>query len=257
MKIILGFIAITAGFYVSLNHLDQKIYDFWDIIAFAMVVCGTVAVSVMTLPSLRVKYILGIIIRGMGNNHGLRDDCIANAMSMLEGSTPSVKANRIDRKIIVDGLELIRLGFSTEKIQDILSDRIDRYLEDNMSIAQWIRGLAKYPPAFGLAGTVLGLIHLMKGLSEGVDPKETGLRMAVALLATFYGLVVANIFINPIGDRVANNLKEDQNLAEIALNAVLMISDRTNLVEAVEVMNNYVPTQHKKVSAHYEGLEAS
>jgi chemotaxis protein MotA len=257
MKIILGFFIITTGFYIALDHLNQTVDQFWDIIAFAMVVFGTVAVSVMTLPSLKIKHTLNIFIKGIGNNHGLREDCIQNSLNLIQGHEPNGKVKRLDQKILVDGLELLRLGFSTDKIRDILVERIEKYTDDSVTVAQWIRGLSKYPPAFGLAGTVIGLIHLMKGLSEGSDPKESGLRMAIALVATFYGIVVANIFINPIGDRMMSNIKEDQNLAEISLNAIIMISERTNYVEAMELMNNHVPNQHKKLIFNHGALEAS
>lgn len=257
MKIILGFGIVTIGFVIALDHLNQNINQYWDLIAFAMVVFGTLATSVMTMPSLKSRHVLRIMFHSFKGNHGLREDCISNSLNIMNGNVPSQKAKRIDQKILLDGVELLKLGFTTEKIQNILSDRIEKYIDDNVSVGQWIRGLSKYPPAFGLAGTVLGLIHLMKGLSEGADPKETGIRMAVALVATFYGIVVANIFINPIGDRVISNTREDQNLAEISLNAILMVSQRTNYVEAIEQLNNYVPTQYKKLSFDYGQIEVA
>lgn len=257
MKIIIGFFIISSGFYIALDHLNQNINQYWDIIAFSMVVFGTIAVSVMTMPSLKIKHTLKIFFRGIGSNHGLREDCIQNSLNLMKGNVPNGKVKRIDQKILVDGVELLRLGFNTDKIQEILLERIEKYTDDSITVAQWVRGLSKYPPAFGLAGTVLGLVHLMKGLSDGSDPKETGLRMAVALVATFYGIIVANIFINPIGDRMMSNTKEDQNLAEISLNAIIMISERTNYVEVMEQMNNHVPNQYKKLSFDYGALEAS
>jgi chemotaxis protein MotA len=257
MKIIIGIAIITSGFYIALDHLDQRVVQFWDVIAFSVVVFGTFAVSVMTMPSLKVKHILRIFFAGIRGNHGLREDCINNSINVMNGMNPSAKAKRIDQKILLDGLDLLRLGFDKDTIENILADRIEKYTDDCNTVAQWIRSLSKYPPAFGLAGTVLGLIHLMKGLSEGTDPKETGLRMAVALVATFYGIIVANIFVNPIGDRIMSNTQEDQNLAEISLNAILMIHDKTNLVVAFEQMNNSIPAQYKKLTFSVGALEAS
>lgn len=257
MKIIIGFAIITSGFYIALDHLDQRIVQFWDIIAFSVVVFGTMAVSIMTMPSLKLKHILQIFFYSIRGNHGLREDCINNSINVMNGHNPNGVANRIDQKILIDGLELIRLGFDKEVIENILVDRIEKYTDDCNSIAQWIKGLSKYPPAFGLAGTVLGLIHLMKGLSEGTDPKETGLRMAVALVATFYGIIVSNIFVSPVGDRILSNIQEDQNLADISLNAILMIREKTNLVLAYEQMNNSVPMQYKKLNFSESILEAS
>lgn len=257
MKIILGFLIVSLGFYISLEHLQQGIEQYWDLIAFAMVVFGTIAVSVMTMPSFKLKHTLRIFFRGVGSNHGLRDKTIKESMGIMNGQSPKKDSKRIEHKILVDGLELIHLGFTKSKIQEILVDRIDKYVDDSVTVGQWVRGLSKYPPAFGLAGTVLGLIHLMKGLSEGADPKETGIRMAIALVATFYGIVVANIFLNPVGDRIMSNTKEDQNLAEISLNAIIMICEKTNFVEVVEQMNNFIPAQHGKLEFNYGALEAS
>lgn len=257
MKVLFGFAIVTVGFMIALDHLDQNINQFWDVIAFAVVVFGTLAASIMTMPSLKVRHVLRILFKSIKGNHGLREDCISNSLNLMNGNTPSRKAKRIDQKVLVDGLELLKLSFTTEKIQHILTERVEKYIDDSVSVGQWIRGLSKYPPAFGLAGTVLGLIHLMKGLSEGADPKETGIRMAVALVATFYGIIVANIFVNPIGDRIISNAKEDQKLAEISLNTIVMMSQRTNLVEAIEQLNNHVPTQYKKLSFNYGQLKAS
>ncbi len=247
MKVLFGLIVITAGFAISLEHLDQNLGQFWDVIAFAMVVFGTISVGITTLPSLRKRHILKIILRGTLNNSNLREKTINNSLTLIKGGKPQNVKYRIEDKVLNDGVELLQLGFNSEKIQFLLTERIEKYVDDNLSVSSWIRGLAKYPPAFGLAGTVLGLIHLMQGLSEGADPKETGIRMAVALIATFYGIVVANIFLNPLGDRIVNNIKEDQNLAEISLNTILMISEQNSHLELLESLNNYMPSQTKKL----------
>jgi len=249
MKILFGLFIITAGFKLSLDHLNQDITQFWDVIAFAIVGLGTIATSFMTLPSLKIKHILSIVFRGIHGNQGLREDCVSNAINLIKGYHFNAdQAKRIDQRILMDGYELMKLGFSTQKIKQILTHRLDKYLDDGMTVATWVKGLAKYPPAFGLAGTVLGLVHLMKGLSEGADPKETGLRMAVALIATFYGIVIANIFVSPVGDRVQNNLMEDEKLANISIEAILLINQRVNMVEALEEMNAHMPGHNNKIS---------
>lgn len=248
MKIIIGFITISLGFYIAVEELNQNLSDFWDLIAFAVVVFGTVAVGIISMPSLKLKYTLRLLKNGVRSNHGLRDDAIQNSINIIQGHKPNREyIKRIDQKILVDGVDLLKIGFSTEKIKEILLERIEKHSDEVLTIAHWVKGLAKYPPAFGLAGTVLGLIHLMKGLSEGADPKETGLRMAVALVATFYGIIMANVLISPIGDRIASNLKEDENLAEISLNTIIMMSENVNYIEVLEQLNNYVPGQYKKL----------
>lgn len=248
MKILIGFLVISLGFFVALDHLGQQLHEFWDVIAFSVVGCGTFAVSIISMPSLKLKHILRILINSLRGNDGLRDECIQNATSLVQGNEPTGKAKRIDQKILVDGMELLQFGFSPDRVFEILSERIEKYTDDSLTIAHWVKNLSKYPPAFGLAGTVLGLVHLMNGLSEGTDPKETGVRMAVALVATLYGILGANVLINPIGDRILANVVEDQNLAEISLKAIVAISMSQNYVETLEELNNFVPSQHSKLT---------
>lgn len=247
MNLIIGFIVVTSGFIFALNHLNQDISNYWDIIAFSMVVLGTLSVSIITAPPLKIMTLLRFFKNGLKNGGGLREDTINNSMNLFKGKIPNGKVDRFDQKVLVDGLELLRLGYPTEKIEMILRQRIENYANDAVTIAGWVRGLSKYPPAFGLAGTVLGLIHLMNGLSDGSGPKETGMRMAIALIATLYGIIVANIFVNPIGDRLMGRAKEDYNLSEISLETILMISRKTNMITAIETLNNYLPNKMKNL----------
>ena len=249
MNLLLGFIVVTAGFVFALDHLGQNVSTYWDVIAFAMVVVGTLSVSIITGPPLKVSVVLRFLFQGLRNGNGLREDTINNSINLFKGNIPNGKIKRFDQKVLVDGLELLRLGYPTDKIKLILGQRIENHIDDAVTVGSWIRGLSKYPPAFGLAGTVLGLIHLMNGLSDGSGPRETGMRMAIALVATLYGIIVANIFVNPIGDRLMSKAKEDYNLASISLETILMISRKTNMITAIEKLNNYMPNKFKPIDS--------
>jgi len=167
---------------------------------------------------------------------------------ITDGKLEHSKLKNIEDKIIVDGLEMIELGFSKERIEDILIDRYQSYRKSIMAIASWIKRCAKYPPAFGLGGTVLGLIHLMKGISGGLNPKDTGLLMAVALVATLYGLLLSNLVLNPISESIAEKIKSDEELAEAAVKTVLMIKEGFNLLEAQETLNSYLCDVKEKIN---------
>jgi flagellar motor component MotA len=59
-------------------------------------------------------------------------------------------------------------------------------------------------------------------------------------VATFYGLLTANLIVNPIGDAIFKNSYDDEKLGEIALQSILLASEKTNLLEAQELLNSYV-----------------
>lgn len=140
---------------------------------------------------------------------------------------------------------MIQLGLGKERIAEILEERVFQTGRRRRRVGTAIRNLAKYPPAFGLMGTVLGLVNLMRGLASGLSAQQTGLEMAVALVATMYGLLLANLFINPAGEMVMKKATEDEDAAEIALEAVMLACDRVSMLEAQEVLNSYVDERYR------------
>lgn len=238
------FIAISA-LAVAVLHLKQDAKTFWDFVGFATVFGGTFAVSIITIPWQHRRTVLHSISRlfvpGARSCTSIVSDCM-NYLSDLRqgGANIQPRGEGLAAEVMKDGAELLGLGFSKERILEILNERILQSFERQEAVANSIRSLAKYPPAFGLAGTVLGLVTLMKGVSQGADAKQTGALMAIALMATFYGLLVANMVVNPAGENMLKTAKVDKKRAEVALHAVLLHIDGVTMLEAQEILNSYV-----------------
>ncbi len=238
------FIAISA-LAVAVLHLKQDAKTFWDFVGFATVFGGTFAVSIITIPWQHRRTVLHSISRlfvpGARSSTSIVSDCM-NYLSDLRqgGANIQPRGEGLAAEVMKDGAELLGLGFSKERILEILNERILQSFERQEAVANSIRSLAKYPPAFGLAGTVLGLVTLMKGVSQGADAKQTGALMAIALMATFYGLLVANMVVNPAGENMLKTAKVDKKRAEVALHAVLLHIDGVTMLEAQEILNSYV-----------------
>jgi chemotaxis protein MotA len=96
-----------------------------------------------------------------------------------------------------------------------------------------------------LVGTVLGLVSLMRALADSQGAQETGLRMAVALVATLYGLLLSNLVINPAGEQVSRLASEVKKDSGIALQGILLASERTSLLESQELLNCFVSPEFK------------
>ena len=92
-----------------------------------------------------------------------------------ENQNVNLEGNSISKQILRDGEELISLGFSIDEIQTILQERLFFITEKERETANFST-VFKYPPAFGLVGTVLGLVNLMRAITEGLDPSETGVK---------------------------------------------------------------------------------
>lgn len=254
MKYTIGLFTAAIGFYLASQHLQQELKEYWDFVAFFVVILGTAAVMFITFPALPVGYVVRRFLEKFlftstsAKKHG--EICLAYVIEKkIE------KSQTIELKLLNDGLELMGLGFGRDKIIELLSQRFEVYTTKINTLTSWFKRNAKYPPAFGLAGTVLGLIHLMRGISGGIDTKETGIRMAVALVATFYGLLISNLILNPIGEWLQEELKKDQLKAEMSINSVILMLEGASHVEAQEAINSYL-SGSEKIKIDYDAILA-
>lgn len=250
MKYVVGLFIASVGFFLASQHLNQGAEAYWDYVAFSVVVLGTFSVMLITFPAAPMKLLFIRFCQKfffVGNslkNH------THMCFRITQSNKPIRKPTTIEDKLLNDGFELIDLGFTEEQIQDLISSRFEVYAKRLNMLSAWFRRGAKYPPAFGLAGTVLGLIHLMRGVSQGIDPKETGIRMAIALVATFYGLLLSNLLLNPLGEWLHEEVKRDEMKAEVTLRTLLLIQRRAGIIEVQEALNSFL-TGNEKIKVDY------
>jgi chemotaxis protein MotA len=245
MKYIVGLFIAVVGFVLASQHLHQGLMAYWDFVAFSVVILGTFAVMQITFPAAPMKLLVTKFSQKffMPSNSVKKhvDKCLMVYRNRRFDARPAT----IEESLLKDGLEMMSLGFSTDRINEVLSRRFETYSKRINMLSAWFKRGSKYPPAFGLAGTVLGLIHLMRGISEGIDTKETGVRMAVALVATLYGLLISNLLLNPIGEWLQEEIKRDEMKAEASLQLINLLVSGANLVEAHEMMNSFLGSGEK------------
>lgn len=258
MRLLVGFAIVSISLMACVIHLQQSLISYYDFVGGVMVVGGTFAVGFMTLPlgSSSAWYLFSKYLLKTGGNSkriviqkGVEFVNTAKHLARFKASgLPGIAG-----KVFDDGAELIGLGLSKESVQSILEERIFQFKHSTSKIAKGFKSLAKYPPAFGLAGTVLGLVHLMRGISEGMAPEETGVRMAIALVATFYGLLMANMLVAPIGEILSNAVDSEMEEAEIALQSVLLSLQSASEIEAQEMLQSYDSSYvRSKAPKHFE-----
>jgi flagellar motor component MotA len=149
-------------------------------------------------------------------------------------------------QVLRDGLELIELGIERGQLEKILRDRVLQQQRRLKKVANAMRALAKYPPALGLTGTVFGLVNIMKGLANNAGAGALGVEMSIALVATMYGLLVANFLVNPIGEMMLKKIEEENDYTQVAFEAIFLIMDETSYLESVEILNSLVPDQDRE-----------
>ena len=96
------------------------------------------------------------------------------------------------------GLEMAVDGVGPDEVDDLMQARIDRDVGGAMFLSKFFNTAGTYAPAFGMVGTLIGLIQMLQNLS---DPSAIGPAMAVAMITTFYGAFLANAVFLPLANK--------------------------------------------------------
>lgn len=151
----------------------------------------------------------------------------------LENHVQDMKDEFIVRgiKMAIDGTdpELIKVIMETE-----LEGLMDRHMQGKMVLDQF----GKYAPAFGMIGTLLGLIFMLATMD---DPSTIGPSMAIALITTLYGAIIANAFAGPIGDKLYSKDQEEVLLKTVIIAGVMSIQSGDNPRVVESKLLTYLP----------------
>ncbi len=131
----------------------------------------------------------------------------------------------VDDPFLKNGLKLVVDGTDAEVIRTLMENELNGM---NGRHEKWIKMLdawSKLAPGFGMLGTVLGLIAMMKNLA---DKSRIGPNMAVALITTFYGAILANALFQPMMGKLAGYDAEETTFREMAIEGVLSIQAGDN-----------------------------
>lgn len=143
----------------------------------------------------------------------------------------------LDDKYMAKGVRLIIDGTDPEMIRDIMETELIHHVEDNNRRIQFWESLGAYGPAWGMVGTLLGLINMMK--SMGTDPGAVGEGMSLALLTTLYGSILANWVCIPIATKLRKSSALEELRMELTAEGILSIQAGENPMIIKEKIRTY------------------
>ncbi len=215
LAIVMIFMAISGG-----------LTNFIDTPSLLIVIGGGLAATAMSIPLMtlkRVGGILGAAFRERNTNAKVliqtmvkfseiarRDGILA-----LEGAL-----DEIEDEFLKNGIQMAIDGTDPDVISDTLSSDLEQMQNRHANCKAVFELLGKYAPAYGMIGTLVGLILM---LAELDDPASIAPNMAVALVTTFYGALVANVFALPLADKLDKKNQQESISKEIVISGVMGI----------------------------------
>src|ERR1700751_3642077 len=151
-----------------------------------------------------------------------------------------------DEPFLAKGIRYVADGYDLEFIRDNMERDRDNFLMHLDEGSKIYRAIGDCAPAFGMIGTLLGMVQMFSNMS---DPSKLGPFMAVALLATLYGALVANLLCLPIADKLHGKLLDEETNRTLIIDGILMIRDSKSPALVREMLLAYLPEKHR----HEEG----
>ena len=140
------------------------------------------------------------------------------------------------------GLQMMADGHEAGTIESVMFDEILKMDERHRMATRFWDGLGMYGPAFGMIGTLIGLVKMLAKMD---DPTTIGPAMAVALITTLYGSMLANIVALPIADKLkARSMQEIQH-KDLVMAGLLSILNGENPRFMVERLNSTIKPEHR------------
>ncbi len=220
-----------------------------------IVVGGTFAA---TLIKFRLKDVLSSFtmgIRAAFKGSGSDPVEIYNmALEMGEASRKSgamaLEAFTAPNQLFNHGVRLIIDGYKIEDIRNIIYNEIHQTFILQEKGEAMFRGIGESAPAFGMLGTLVGLVQMLSNLE---DPSSIGPAMAVAMLTTFYGALIANLIALPIADKLARKTSEDENVQDLIVESIVMIFKQENRHVMADTLAAHLPANRNRSDSDDEG----
>jgi len=146
--------------------------------------------------------------------------------------------SKINDEFMRSGLEMAVDGTEPEVIRGVMETELFYLRSRHKKGQQIFLAMGTYSPAFGMIGTLIGLITMLKSLD---DPSSIGLGMAVALITTFYGSLLANLVFLPIAGKLKNKSEEEVAIKELIIEGVLAIQLGEHPRNIRRKMLNFIP----------------
>lgn len=230
-------------------YAAQDPRSFINLPGLAIVIGGTLAALFLSFPLREIKHGLKAIklflfYESLDPQRDA-DEITAVAKMWFRRETIAIedKIDQINNPYLKTGFQLVIDNTPIEDILAHLKWRIARLRAKEKAEADIFRAMALYAPAFGMLGTLVGLINMLQVL-ELKDISQISFNMAVALITTFYGLLLANLVFNPIAIKLERRTEHRVMIMSMVMEGIALIADRRNPSFIRETLNSFI--------AHYD-----
>jgi chemotaxis protein MotA len=244
---IIAFMMSFAVLFIGLRLSSDDLTMFLDMPSAFIVVGGSFAATALSFQLDRLIVLGKIFFERviMGKKIDYRPvivELMRAADGYAKGESLESHINKTKDHFFKDALILLNDDImSSDELFNILDERANNIYYSYTEEANKIKSAAKYPPAFGMMGTTIGMIVLLGNLGGSDALKKMGPAMAVCLITTLYGVILANMAVMPVAENLIDSAKETYLKNKIIVEGTKLLVQKTNPIVVAEKLNSYLP----------------
>ena len=251
---IMQLLALGSGIAVTITGLilsTDKPIMFLDGTSLFIVIGGTLASAAISVQIPRLLKLFKIFINRMLKGKSVDFKSVITEVIKLSDAFYAKKnlqeyKNNINDPFILEAVELyIDELVDDEKFIKMLKDRVNNMKKALMMDVNRFKNIGKYPPAFGMMGTTMGMVVLLSGLGGKDAMKTMGPAMAVCLITTLYGVIIANVLIVPISENIEDSIMEIHLKNQIIAEGFSLILQKTPPPVLAEELNSFLEVKDR------------
>jgi chemotaxis protein MotA len=219
---------------------------FFNVPSLLIVLGGTIFVVLMKFTLGQFLGAIGIAVKAFSFKIPDPQDVIEEVVELADaarkGGLLSLEGKPVSVDFMSRGIQLLVDGHDSDVVRTLLGKEASKASERHTRGASIFKAIGDVGPAMGMIGTLIGLVAMLANMD---DPKSIGPAMAVALLTTLYGAMLANMIALPIADKLELRRDEEGLLKSLIIDALLAIQSGQNPRVIASMLKTYLPEKQR------------
>ncbi len=227
---LLGIIS-AFGLVVSAIFMGGGLILFVNIPSFLIVVGGTIGTTMINYPLGDMLKVVSVVKNTFFSTNSATIERINQLVEFANKSRKEgilaleSEIKNIKEEFFKKGIQLSIDGMEPQEIREILETEVDFIRSRHELGAELFTTMGTFAPALGMIGTLIGLVQMLQSMD---DPSSIGPAMAVALLTTFYGSLMANLICIPLAGKLKARSKEEMLEKEMTIQGIMSLANGDN-----------------------------
>lgn len=245
----MGLVAIIVGMALNNGKFDVgSLRLFWDLPSIFITVGGSFFTILIAFPMTTVKKLPTALKNAFFDKQWSPDEIIGKFVELSKKARKEGllsledEVEDVGEGFLKNGIQMVVDGLEPETIREIMELEIEAMQKRHQSTINLLKAWAGYGPAYGMIGTLIGLVQMLANLN---DAAALGPGMAKAIITSFYGSVMANFIFGPLSAKLELKSEEEANTRNMMLEGVLSIQAGVNPRVIEDKLKTYLSPQER------------